>query len=237
MHQFTVYDIYIMELHERIKTIRESRGISQSQAADAIGISYQSYWKIENGKTAITISRLNQIADILKSSLPELLGFNTDEGITQTQKGIKHLEAEVKELNEDVKGLLLTGKDFVRREYFWLNGGVLVIAKMIKKGIELGLLDEKNYQAEIKGQYITNLFMRRSTEVELQNVNFQSDLTTIFPESKVMPILNELFKLDWFRLIVQFLPYEDRLRELLGIWVTDNSEYSPSSINRTESNL
>lgn len=64
-----------MDIHESIKSAREGKGLSQSQVAEAIGIAYQNYWKIENGKTELSVSRLYQIADVLDVPVRELLGI------------------------------------------------------------------------------------------------------------------------------------------------------------------
>lgn len=67
----------LMEVYKRIKQFREAKNLSQSLVADSIGIAYQNYWKIENGKTELTVSRLSQIAKVLEVSVFELL--NQDE--------------------------------------------------------------------------------------------------------------------------------------------------------------
>jgi transcriptional regulator with XRE-family HTH domain len=226
-----------MEVHERIKSLREERQLTQSDLADRLGMSYQSYWKIENGKTELTITRLNQIASILNCTIAELMGFYTkDDSKNEDQIRLKQLEAEVQELNKDVKGLLLGPKDFVRREHFWLNGGSFIISKMISKGIELGLFDEVNYKNEVNEDYIARLYMRRIMNQELQTPDFQGDLMSAFPEDKLTPILDEMFEVDWFKLIVCFLPHEDKLRERLSQWETEKARKHPNSKRKDSKN-
>jgi transcriptional regulator with XRE-family HTH domain len=58
------------------KTIRDRRkqlGISMKSLADKLNISIPAVSKIESGFTDITLSRFEQIADVLQISVPELL--------------------------------------------------------------------------------------------------------------------------------------------------------------------
>lgn len=97
-----VYDLYHMNINMHIKELREGKRLSQTELADAIGISYQSYWKIENGKTELTINRLNQIAKVLEVSLEELLGVE-GKGGAGDEKRVKELEKRVKELEDTIE--------------------------------------------------------------------------------------------------------------------------------------
>ncbi len=51
---------------ERIRIIRLSKGLSQQNIADDLGITVAAYSNIERGITDISVSRVYQIADILK---------------------------------------------------------------------------------------------------------------------------------------------------------------------------
>ncbi|GAA4457949.1 hypothetical protein GCM10023189_29460 [Nibrella saemangeumensis] len=64
---------------ERIRLLRLQRGYSQENMADLLNLSTTAYGDIERGKTELTLSRLEQIADVLNLSVTELL---TEEAIT-----------------------------------------------------------------------------------------------------------------------------------------------------------
>lgn len=64
-------------LCEKIKMIREFRGISQQTIAQQLNISPQAYGKIERNETKLDVERLQQIANILQVS-PEFIA-NFDE--------------------------------------------------------------------------------------------------------------------------------------------------------------
>lgn len=64
---------------ERIRLLRLQRGYSQENMADLLNLSTTAYGDIERGKTELTLSRLEQIAEVLNLSVTELL---TEEAIT-----------------------------------------------------------------------------------------------------------------------------------------------------------
>lgn len=71
-----------MELHEKIKILRKRRDYSQKELADLIGLTEQSYARIENGKNKdLHIARLEQIAEVLDTK-PYILMDNTSEALT-----------------------------------------------------------------------------------------------------------------------------------------------------------
>ncbi|WP_024513686.1 helix-turn-helix transcriptional regulator [Bradyrhizobium sp. Tv2a-2] len=56
----------------KIRVIRVSRGLSQSDLADQIGITFQQVQKYEKGANRVGASRLSQIATVLGISVGEL---------------------------------------------------------------------------------------------------------------------------------------------------------------------
>lgn len=99
-----------MEIHERIKHIRTQNGLSQLEVASKIGIAYQNYWKIENGKTELTVSRLYQISEILGVSVPVLLGESVGEKDSKDSKYINDLEEKFS-IVVKLLGVLTTGSN------------------------------------------------------------------------------------------------------------------------------
>ncbi len=65
-----------MELNEKIKVFRKNLGLTQENLAAKLGISTNAYAKIEQGKTDVNFSRLEQIADAMEIDLPQLLGLD-----------------------------------------------------------------------------------------------------------------------------------------------------------------
>lgn len=65
-----------MALSENIKLMRESRGLSQSELAEKIGLQKQNVSVYERGVKVPTVEKLVVIADTLQCSTDKLLGRN-----------------------------------------------------------------------------------------------------------------------------------------------------------------
>jgi len=62
-----------MQVHEKIRSIRQSKNWSQEKMAEKLNMSTNGYAKIERGETKAHIPKLEQIAEILELDLMELL--------------------------------------------------------------------------------------------------------------------------------------------------------------------
>lgn len=56
-----------------IRAIRESKGLTQEQMAQRLGINRQSYWTLENGKTQLVSEKLFDIANVLNTPLKKII--------------------------------------------------------------------------------------------------------------------------------------------------------------------
>jgi transcriptional regulator with XRE-family HTH domain len=63
----------ITSLQIKIKRLRLEKGISQTKVASKLGISQNAYSKIELGYSGIKIDKLYKIADVLDTTVKELL--------------------------------------------------------------------------------------------------------------------------------------------------------------------
>lgn len=68
-------------LPDNLKKLRRLRGLTQTQIAATLNMTYQEYQKIESGKTVIRADKLYHICDTLNISSDELLGIQ-NAGIT-----------------------------------------------------------------------------------------------------------------------------------------------------------
>ncbi|TAN50105.1 MAG: XRE family transcriptional regulator [Methylococcaceae bacterium] len=64
-----------MKVHEKIRFMRQLKGLSQENVADKLALSVNGYADIERGKTDVQVSRLEQIAEAFDMDLIELLSF------------------------------------------------------------------------------------------------------------------------------------------------------------------
>lgn len=96
---------------DRIKQLREEHHLSQEQVAEKMGISPNSYGKLERGETKLTLEKLEQIANIFDMDIVELI--NTEEKVSYqvmhygTGTNAFHIENSEKELLKENEKLLL----------------------------------------------------------------------------------------------------------------------------------
>lgn len=65
-----------IQIGNKIRKIREFRGIKQETIANELGLSISGYSKIERGETQITLDRLELISKILEVKVIDLLQFD-----------------------------------------------------------------------------------------------------------------------------------------------------------------
>ena len=68
-----------MRLGNKIRKIREIKGLKQENVADKIGLSLSSYGKIERGEVKLSVERLSTIANAMDLPINAILEF--DEGV------------------------------------------------------------------------------------------------------------------------------------------------------------
>jgi len=105
-----------MEIGTKIKKLRELRDYTQDYMADQLGISQPTYARIERNDTDVTLSKLEQIAEILEIKLEDLINFSdkfvfNNYTSNQANQGyiVNHFSANEKKLYED-KIILLEDK-------------------------------------------------------------------------------------------------------------------------------
>jgi DNA-binding XRE family transcriptional regulator len=64
----------IMPIHEKIRLLRQVRGLTQEEVADKLNLSVNGYGKIERGNCDINLTRLEQIAEVFGVEIVDLLG-------------------------------------------------------------------------------------------------------------------------------------------------------------------
>lgn len=66
--------------NRKLKSERELKGVNQSDVANFLKISLNTYWSKENGKTEFTISEAKKLAKYFNISVMELFFTNSDNG-------------------------------------------------------------------------------------------------------------------------------------------------------------
>jgi transcriptional regulator with XRE-family HTH domain len=84
----------VLLIADEIRRLRISKSFSQDYMAEKLGITQQAYSKIENQVSEASLSRLQQIAQILDVPLPQLLGLNEtgdeDDELSKTERKVYH---------------------------------------------------------------------------------------------------------------------------------------------------
>ncbi len=97
-----------MSVNEKIRLIRETKGLTQEQIAEKLGISPTAYGDIERGDNDPKLSKLQKIAEILEMPLSDLID-SSDKGtlnINFNKQG-KHYNVYLGSSNAELKEQLL----------------------------------------------------------------------------------------------------------------------------------
>jgi transcriptional regulator with XRE-family HTH domain len=73
-----------IEVGQRIRMMRQTAGISQTELAEGLGVTFQQVQKYELGINRVGAGRLTMIAGVLDVSVGLLFGANEHFGITRT---------------------------------------------------------------------------------------------------------------------------------------------------------
>ena len=83
----------MLEIGKKIKVLRRNRDWSQGEVAAKIGLSTAAFSKIENGMTDVSISRLQQLANLFEVPLSQLIleGSNNDKNQIESPSNDKEI--------------------------------------------------------------------------------------------------------------------------------------------------
>lgn len=105
------------KMKDRIKMLREEHHLSQEQVAERMGVSLNSYGKLERGETKLTLEKLEQIANIFDMDIVELINSEDKISYSVTHYGsgtnafnVEYSEKELILENEKLS-LIISHKD------------------------------------------------------------------------------------------------------------------------------
>lgn len=116
--------------HSKIRNIRNNKGFSQENMADALGISQRQYGRLENGESELTLQYIEKICEVLKINPSELFANDINQENTNqsggfansayliinefSEKLVEQYEQRLKDKDNEIcflRSLLLPGKD------------------------------------------------------------------------------------------------------------------------------
>lgn len=68
-----------LNIGENIKKFRELKNLTREEVADRLDLSVSAYGKIERNETDVTVSRIQQIAEILQVEISQILNFDVSQ--------------------------------------------------------------------------------------------------------------------------------------------------------------
>lgn len=126
-----------MNIHENIKVLRLQKRLSQLDIAEALTISQGAYAQLENGKTEITLNRLEQLAKLFGMTVIELLQYGSGvENVKVDSEKVKELEREIKDLKKDleIRDLKLVAIENIKETIFY-NSMLAIIKELLNENI------------------------------------------------------------------------------------------------------
>lgn len=90
-----------MEIGERIKKLREARGLSQKEVASMIKMDQSQYSKLEKDKTDPSVSTLAKVAKALGAQLSELFADDLLRDVNSYDKSVMEKISLIDSLDED----------------------------------------------------------------------------------------------------------------------------------------
>ena len=94
-----------MNLHFKIKTIREEKGLKQIEIANHINVDKSAYSKIEKGSRSVTVEELQKIAQLFNMTTDQIINFDGDipKEVTIQDKSTVEQMRLIQQLDEDDK--------------------------------------------------------------------------------------------------------------------------------------
>lgn len=104
-------------IHNKIKKLREQSDLTQQEMADKMNMHLKTWQKVENGITKLDIERLQLIADILETTIEDLINVEDSvyiNAIRDNEVGFNNSSVTINHKSEEEKNLyerLITEKD------------------------------------------------------------------------------------------------------------------------------
>lgn len=104
-------------IHNKIKKLREQSNLTQQEMADKLNMHLKTWQKVENGVTKLDIERLQLIADVLETTIEDLINVDDSvyiNAIKDNEVGFNNSSVTINHKSEEEKNLyerLIAEKD------------------------------------------------------------------------------------------------------------------------------
>ncbi len=88
-----------------IKEIRKSKGITQNEMAEKLGLTQGGYQSIESNRVPLTLNKLQQIADVFQMSVVEVIEYPNGKDNAGALEAIEHLQNFIQEKEKEIANL------------------------------------------------------------------------------------------------------------------------------------
>src|SRR5690554_1492500 len=121
-----------MDLHDKIKGIREDKNLKQIEVAEHIGVDKSAYSKIEKGLRSVTVDEIYKMAQLFNMTIDNIINFEgnypkevtiEDKTVIEQMQLIQQLEEEDKQTIFRLIDKMLTTKKF--KDFFQKNVATL----------------------------------------------------------------------------------------------------------------
>jgi len=126
-------EVNIMNISEKIRTLRKRKGLTQEQLGDLLGVSYMTVRRWETGKTSPKIKKIKKMSEILETSTEYLMNELDEVPLTKTLSNV------VEALKNVPINNMKEHKEHIDMAYWGgvLDNAVLVARRGDKKEISL----------------------------------------------------------------------------------------------------
>lgn len=115
--------ININKIGEQIRKFRELRKYTQENLAKELEMSTPGYGKIERDETEVTLKKLAQIATILETTIPDILGFEDKLVFNNQENNGCSVIGDIKEMNnlQEFQKIYEARIEGMQKEIDWLR--------------------------------------------------------------------------------------------------------------------
>lgn len=117
-----------MDLHNKIKSIREDKTLKQIEVAEYIGVDKSAYSKIEKGLRSVTVDELHKMSQLFNMTIDQIIHFEgnypkevtiEDKNTIEQMQLLQQLDEEDKQTIFKLVDKMLTNKKF--KDFFSKN--------------------------------------------------------------------------------------------------------------------